>query len=53
MSNWPVCQSTQENFKKLIKRELFPLNEINPNSKVHNKFYFYYFPLSKPIRAER
>ena len=38
---------------KLIKRETSPENEIKPNSKVHNYFYFYSFLLSKPTRAER
>ena len=48
-----VSKYTRKNFKKLIKRETSPENEIKPNSKVHNYFYFYSFLLSKPTRAER
>ena len=39
--------------KKLIKGKLLPINEIKPNSKVHNYFYFLFFSPLKPKRAER
>ena len=39
--------------KKLIKGKLLPKNEIKPNSKVHNYFYFLFFSPLKPKRAER
>ena len=36
---------------KLIKRETSPENEIKPNSKVHNYFYFLFFSPLKPKKG--
>ena len=48
-----VPKYTSKNFKKLIKRETSPVKWNQSKFKSAQLFYFYYFLLSKPIRAER